>query len=286
MVDQSGMWICKVRFDRPKLEIEPTPRCLMTKMDCYRERSKVYNAGMETANPASPESTVIHRRLPRPLWIFVATVVILFTFIGLRIGLPLYRQAVVVQVIERLDGRISTKSIGPDWLRRIVGESRMNMFDPPVEVDLTGSEVTDAELECLVRLNNLESLALDGTRLTDAGLTVVGGLTRLKNLSLANTPVTDAGLIKLKGLKDLERLNLERTQVTDEGLVHLKGLTNLRRLSLEGPQFTDAGLEHLKSLSNLSFLTLFNSQVTPHGARSLRRSLPYLATGGPELSPD
>ncbi len=51
--------------------------------------------------------------------------------------------------------------------------------------------------------------------MTDAGLEHLSGLKNLQLLDLTGTPVTDAGLKHLKELKNLRRLLLNRTQVTD-----------------------------------------------------------------------
>ena len=57
---------------------------------------------------------------------------------------------------------------------------------------------------------------------TDAGLEHLEELTQLDWLILRNTKVTDAGLMHLKGLTGLEWLDLRNTQVTDAGVRNLK----------------------------------------------------------------
>ena len=95
------------------------------------------------------------------------------------------------------------------------------------------------------------SISFFGTQVTDAGLEHLKGLTDLESLDLRLTKVTDAGLEHLKGLTSLTSLNLDLvTQITDAGLEHLKGLTNLTSLNLGRTKVTDAGLEHLKGLKN------------------------------------
>ena len=75
-------------------------------------------------------------------------------------------------------------------------------------------------------------LNLSGTQVTDSELEDLKGLTNLVELGLSNTQVSDAGLEHLKGITSLESLDLKSTQVTDAGLKHLKGLTKLRMLGL------------------------------------------------------
>ena len=110
--------------------------------------------------------------------------------------------------------------------------------------------------------------------LTDAGLEHLKGLTNLQTLYLSGTKVTDAGMEHLKGLTELQVLYLSGTQVTDAGLEHLKGLTNLRILALRNTNVTDAGLEHLKGLTNLIYLGLNNTNVTDAGVKKLQQALP------------
>ena len=54
--------------------------------------------------------------------------------------------------------------------------------------------------------------------MTDAGLEHLNGLKQLQTLWLDHTQVTHAGLEHLKGLKQLQELLLGSTPVTDAGL--------------------------------------------------------------------
>jgi hypothetical protein len=67
-----------------------------------------------------------------------------------------------------------------------------------VDVRLTGTQVTDADLEHLKGLTRLHALWLESTRVTDAGLEHLERLSNLRQLYLQNTRVTDAGVEKLK----------------------------------------------------------------------------------------
>jgi len=85
-----------------------------------------------------------------------------------------------------------------------------------------------------------------GTRVTDAGLQHLKGLTQLQTLDLSGTRVTGSGLEHLKGLAQLHTLFLSRTQVTDARLVRLKGLTQVKSLFLDDTQVTDQGVKRLQ----------------------------------------
>jgi hypothetical protein len=58
--------------------------------------------------------------------------------------------------------------------------------------------VTDAGLEHLKGLSNLEALLLNGTHVTDAGLEHLKELTNLEWLAVRDTRVTDEGADRLK----------------------------------------------------------------------------------------
>ncbi|MCE5268688.1 MAG: TIGR03067 domain-containing protein, partial [Planctomycetaceae bacterium] len=129
-------------------------------------------------------------------------------------------------------------------------------------VYLGGYQVTDAQLEDLKGLAQLQSLNLANSQVTNAGMDRVKELTSLRELNLTFTKVTDAGLEKLKGLTKLESLSLHRTGITDTGIAHLKGLTHLKSLSLYGTRVTDAGLEQLEGFRELESLDLGATGVT------------------------
>jgi hypothetical protein len=89
---------------------------------------------------------------------------------------------------------------------------------PVVEVDLSGTKVTDAGLKHLAALKGLWRLDLSGTKVTDAGMKPLTALKGLKELFLANNPkVTDKGLKELTALTGLQRLELSGTKVTNAG---------------------------------------------------------------------
>ena len=87
---------------------------------------------------------------------------------------------------------------------------------------VTNAQVTDADLQHLKRLDNLQTLDLSGEHLTDAGLQHLNGLENLRSLTLWGKQFTDAGLEHLNGLRNLEYLHFGRSEIGDVGLGHLK----------------------------------------------------------------
>jgi outer membrane protein assembly factor BamB/formylglycine-generating enzyme required for sulfatase activity len=142
-------------------------------------------------------------------------------------------------------------------LQKLAAKIERDLVGHVIKVDLTGTQVSDADLHSLKGLNALRELLLTRTAISDSGLQHLVGLTRLEKLVLTQTGVTDAGLEHLHGLKSLKELwFVDQKQITDAGLEHLKGLTRLESLFLSGTQVTGSGLVYLKGLSRLEMLFL------------------------------
>jgi hypothetical protein len=151
--------------------------------------------------------------------------------------------------------------------RRLDGE-------PVVKVDLSHKPATDADLEALKPLVQLNSLSLRGTEVTDLGMAVLKATGKLRNLDLDQSAVTNRGLEHVAALSSLRGLHLAGTMVTDAGLPYISGLSKLWVLSLKDTQVSDAGLVHLAKLSRLRVLNLENTKVTEAGVAKLRKDLP------------
>src|SRR5262245_6637808 len=70
---------------------------------------------------------------------------------------------------------------------------------PVIKVSLFAKPVTDADLEPLTTLTELEWLGLSNTKVTSAGMKHLARLTNLRELYLFNTEVDDSGLKYVKG---------------------------------------------------------------------------------------
>jgi hypothetical protein len=162
--------------------------------------------------------------------------------------------------ISKLGGRFERD-------RRVDGE-------PIVKVDLSGRPATDADLEPLKVLTQLNSLNLGGTRVTDAGVALLASTGKLRSLDLDGARVSDAGLAHLSGLTSLRGLHLGGTGITDAGLAQLGSLSKLWVLSLSDTGISDAGLVHLRGLTKLRVLNLEGTKVTGAGIARLRKDLP------------
>jgi hypothetical protein len=196
---------------------------------------------------------------------------------GFSIWLPYHREQEVIQKIEGWGGHASVTTGAPAWLRRVVGDNRLDevkVFQRAYAVDLRYSTVSDADVLCLGRLASLKHLILAHTAVTDSGLAHLHGLTNLRVLELWDTRVTGPGLSHLGELANLKILNLGNTAVTDAGLDRLSKLTELRSLTLDDTAITDLGLSQLSGLKNLEIVDLFGTEVTEKGLEELRTALP------------
>ncbi|MCH2212428.1 MAG: PQQ-binding-like beta-propeller repeat protein [Fuerstiella sp.] len=141
--------------------------------------------------------------------------------------------------------------------------------------------ISDAGLEHLSGLQDLERLNLSGNLISDDGLQHLKPLTRLEELDLSLLPITDDGLRHLAPLKNLQQLKLlysegfSGTNITDQGLETLGLFTQLTHLNLVGAKISDAGLKHIHQLRNLVHLRLTNSTATEADVRSLQNTLPH-----------
>ena len=225
-------------------------------------------------DPVDPRRFSI--RLPRPLWIGVATVMLVVGTAGLRFGVPIYRKQMAVSAIERLGGLAQTSPGGPNWLQHWVGYPWTRPLDDVREVVLQHSKATDLDLVHFNELTSLQGLNLTGTQVGDAGLAHLQELPNLKELKLMSTQVTDRGLAHLGEMEPLEVVDLRFTQISDAGLPHISRLTKLRYLDLRYTRVTNAGLVHLHRLTGLKDLALDKGQVTDAQVSDLNRVLPRL----------
>ena len=139
-----------------------------------------------------------------------------------------------------------------------------------LSLDLRNSKITNAGLEHLKSMSQLEELVLMDTPITDAGLEQIKNMTKLQSLNLNNTKITDTSLESLKGLTELKNLYLVNTKISDAGMEHIKSMTKLQGLGLHNTKITDTGLEFLKGLTELTGLDLANTEITDAGLKNLK----------------
>ena len=142
-------------------------------------------------------------------------------------------------------------------------------------LDLSGTDVSDADLPYLKGMTRLEDLRFSSNKVTDAALKSIEGLTQLEVLQIGGF-VTDAGLNSLRGLTQLRVLHVDgayggrRRQITAAGVENIKRMTRLEDLSLTFSDITDPGLESLEVLTRLRMLDLSSNKITDAGLQHLQ----------------
>ena len=124
-------------------------------------------------------------------------------------------------------------------------------------VFVEGNTLTNAGLEHLRGLKNLQHLSLAGTNISDNGLVHLTHLKHLNHLDLSNTKITNAGLRYIANLTELEELNLSGTHVTIDGLIHLRGFSHFRKLDVTATAITHADVVELYGPKGPRFFILY-----------------------------
>jgi len=186
-----------------------------------------------------------------------------------------------------------------DLLKRIDQLSGKIEYDANgaiVGLDLSKGQTTDADLERLKLLPEIERLTLFGPEIHNAGVQHLGALRKLRELVLENTEISEEGLVALTSLPELKSIVIEDTSgitdagiakiaqylkgleeidlfrcaaVTDAGLAPLAGLAGLRRVKLRGSPVTGAALAQLCGLGSLNSLNLEETKITDVGLARL-----------------
>lgn len=156
-------------------------------------------------------------------------------------------------------------------------------------VDLTATNIGNADLEQLQAFSHLQGLILTDTEISDDGLKHLAGLPSLTTLELYRTSIGDGGLKHLSELNRLAGLYLKGTKISNDGLAHIAGLQSLTQLSLSNTEITDAGLRHLSGLTKLESLMIEDTKVTAEGIiknLSELKQLELIRAAGTQISVD
>ena len=146
----------------------------------------------------SPEHLTVWRFIRRHfVRIVIGAVLAAAVYGALLVWVPYQREQRIAKEFEALGGRVKFQYAGPDWIPQSMRDRTM-LFSRVTDLHLFNTQVTDAGLEHLKELTNLEWLDLNYTQVTDAGLEQVIGLTNLEEIFLRNTQVTAEGRAMLR----------------------------------------------------------------------------------------
>jgi hypothetical protein len=225
-----------------------------------------------------------------PLFVLFAALVSTGIVVVHRYGV----RARALQVIYDRRGIVETRAIGPEFLRDWVGLRAMEPLEPVIAVrfiflremfeTLPNPEITDSDLAQIALFDELTELELVGTEATDAGLEQIARLTGLERLVLwGNVEINDAGIMKLDRLTNLRELDLKFVDSDGTGLLQLGGMSQLESLCLirgvpemiKIPVDVPVSLKALAQWPRLNKLAICPDQVGEEGVSEIAK-LQYL----------
>jgi hypothetical protein len=155
-------------------------------------------------------------------------------------------------------------------------------------LNVISTKFNDDWIASLGQLTNLKKLAFTNNgKLTDAGMEKLAGLTNLESFNFVGTQITGRAYAKCTGWNKITRVSHRGSSIDDEGLKELcEHLPNLESISLAHAKFTDAGAPNLAKLTKLKGLEL-GAHATADALKNLHRlPLEYLQLGEGFSGPD
>jgi hypothetical protein len=224
-------------------------------------------------------------------------------------------QRAAAALVER-GGKVLLVQDRQSWLWKRLGP---DVFDLRVAavVDLSHSNITDADLVHVRAFDHFGQLTLSDTAISDAGLEHLRHVVAGRFIDLSRTRVTNVSSLfgnqfmdqpfglKLSGnqiargafhfpepnlMCMLQHLDLSETNASDQTLAELpRQMGSLSMLDLSGTNVTDAGLDSLLRYEGLTTLGLGRTKVTPAGVARLKAQwkgrFPLTITTGPARVP-
>jgi len=128
-----------------------------------------------------------------------------------------------------------------------------------------GQGISDAGMQHVRQLTNLNVLGLNDTRVTDDGISQLSGLKNLREVHLFRTAIGDKGMEVLSSIPSLSSMNLRDTKISDDSITYLSRLDNLVKLDLSetnAPGITDDSAATLLRMKNLKSLNLWSTKIS------------------------
>jgi len=105
------------------------------------------------------------------------------------------------------------------------GEAFRSRKDIPnediVDINFSQARITDADVEALLPLTNLEGISFWNTGISDRAIERISPLPKLTRLNLCGTRITDASVLALIRM-NLIYIDVADTQITPDGLDTLR----------------------------------------------------------------
>lgn len=149
-------------------------------------------------------------------------------------------------------------------------------------LNVISTKANDEWIAPIGQLANLKTLRFTNNgKLTDAGMEKLAGLKNLEAFSFVGTAITGRAYAKCAGWTKVIKVSHRGSSIDDEGLKQLcEHLPNLESISLAHAKFTDAGAPLLAKLTKLKGLELGTRNATPACLKNLTGlPLEYLQLG-------
>ena len=132
-------------------------------------------------------------------------------------------------------------------------------------LNVISTKFNDDWMPGISKLTNLKSLRFTNNgKLTDAGMEQLAGLKNLEVFAFVGTAITGKAYAKFDGFTKLTKVSHRGSSINDEGLKELcDHLPNLESISLAHAKFTDAGAPNLAKLTKLKGFEIGTPNATP-----------------------
>ena len=149
-------------------------------------------------------------------------------------------------------------------------------------LNVISTKFNDEWMPNIAKLTNLKTLRFTNNgKLTDAGMEQLAGLKNLELFNFVGTQITGKAYAKFSGFTKLVKVSHRGSSIDDAGLMELcDHLPNLESISLAHAKFTDAGAIHFEKLTKLKGLEVGAHNATPKALLHLAKlPLEYLQLG-------
>lgn len=140
-------------------------------------------------------------------------------------------------------------------------------------LNVISTKFNDEWMPSIAKLTNLKTLRFTNNgKLTDAGMEQLAGLKNLEAFSFVGTQTTGKAYAKFDGFTKLVKVSHRGSSINDEGLKELcDHLPNLESISLAHAKFTDAGAPNLAKLTKLKGFEIGTPNATPQALVHLQK---------------
>jgi len=156
-------------------------------------------------------------------------------------------------------------------------------------LNIIATKASDDWIAPLASLTHLKSLRFTNNgKLTDAGLEHLAGLRQLEGFSFVGTAMQGHAFAKFEGWTNLKSCSFRGSSIDDEGLrLICERFPNLESISLAHAKFTDAGAVNFPKLTKLKRLEIGTHTGTPKTLSYIAKlPLEYLQLGEGFDSPE